>query len=273
MAPVERVLPAAQAEAPVVLLDWVDARAAVVTINRPAKRNACNQAAWRGLGSIFDELGREGRARIVVLTGAGGHFCAGDDIIDAGRARADPAAAALYAADLQAAFDAVVKAPFPVVAAIPGYAIGGGLSLAMCCDFRVGGPASSLGVPAAKLGFTYPLAQCARLMSLVGLSWARRIMFSGERIDAVTAQRIGLLDALSEGDLVEAAIAFAAGMRDSAPLTIAASKRIFNALATGEPERHAAEIEAFTRRIENSEDLREGARAFAEKRRPRFTGR
>ncbi|WP_431285178.1 enoyl-CoA hydratase/isomerase family protein [Humitalea sp. 24SJ18S-53] len=257
--------------AEVLLVTRPDPRIAIVTINRPSKRNACDRVVWTGLGTTFRALAKDG-VRGAVLTGAGGHFSAGDDILDATLARETPETTASYAAAIAGAFDAITEVPFPIVAAIPGFCIGGALSLALCCDFRVGTPAASLGIPAAKLGFVYPLVQCARLQALVGLSWARRILFTGDRIDGATAAEIGLLDTLTEGDSVAAALDVLAPMLDSAPLTIAATKRIFTALATAEPARHAPAIEALLARIEASDDLREGALAFAEKRRPRFQG-
>ncbi len=254
-----------------VLLDWIEPRVARVTINRPEKRNACDQKTWQGIDAALAEAAARPSTRLAVLTGAGGHFCAGDDIGDAAAARQEGRQAA-YARDIEQAFQAVVRTPFPVVAAISGYCIGGGLSLAMCCDFRVGTPDAELGIPAAKLGFTYPAWQCSRLMTLVGLSQARRMLFAGNRVDGHTARAIGLFDSLTEADPAAAALALAGDMLDSAPLSVQASKRIFQALAVSDLAGQQAEIDALTRRVEESADLREGALAFAQKRRPVFAG-
>lgn len=253
-----------------VRLDWTGAHVAVVTINRPDKRNACNGAAWRGLRDAMGLIAAQG-GRLAVLTGAGGHFSAGDDIHDASKARETPQDERAYAEDIRLAFTAITEAPFPVIAAIQGYCIGGALSLAMCCDFRVGTASAQLGIPAAKLGFTYPAAQCARLMALVGISMARRMLFTGERIDGATAHAHGLLDQLAD-DPLEAALAFGAPMAEGAPLSVHASKRIFQALSMGDLAGQAETIAALMQRVETSDDLREGARAFAEKRQPRFRG-
>lgn len=250
-----------------------DQPVAIVTINRPAKRNACNGAAWRGIGGAFRSLAAEGGTRLAILAGAGAHFCAGDDIGDFSRVRDDAAAAAAYRAAIRESYAAIGEAPFPVIAALSGYCIGGAVSLAMACDFRVADATAIFGLPPARLGEVYPIEQTRRLAMLAGPAWARRILFTGERVDAATAQRIGLVDALAPSDPVAAALEFGRAMTESAPLAVAGSKRILNAVLDGTDQRDAALLAAAMRRAEDSEDIREGARAFAEKRAPRFQGR
>jgi len=255
-----------------VLLTRRTPRIAVITINRPEKRNACNRHAWQGIACALAGAD-DGQTRLAILTGAGGHFCAGDDIVDSARARED-GTAQTYAAEIERAFDALVNAPFPVIAAVSGYCIGGAVSLAMCCDFRLATPDAQFSIPAAKLGFSYPYWQCARLMSLVGIQQARKILFEGRAIAARTAHDIGLIDRLCSGnvDPVTDAADFGASMLESAPLSITASKRTFHALASGNLGVHLDELTELTRRVEQSADLREGVNAFKEKRQPRFTG-
>lgn len=246
---------------------------AVVAINRPAKRNACNQAAWRGIGAAFRALAQDRGMRLGILTGTGGHFCAGDDVLDFASVRDHAEDADIYRADIRESYAAIMAAPFPVIAAIPGYCVGGAVSLCLACDFRVGTATAQFGIPPGRLGQVYPAEQCQRLATLVGVSEARRLLFTGERFDAAHAQRIGLLDALTEADPVEAAIRFAAPMQDCAPLSVAGTKLIFNAIAAGRVEQEAEAITAAIRRADDSEDVAEGARAFAERRRPNFQGR
>lgn len=256
-----------------VLLEWRDGRIAVITINRPHRRNACNGNAWSRLQEAFAAACRERSTRLVVLTGAGGYFCAGDDIHDGAPACRDAQSTATYLENIEKTFASVTEATVPVVAAISGYCIGGGLSLAMCCDFRVATRQAELGIPAAKLGFSYPAAQCARLMSLVGISRARKMLFEGSRVDGQKAFEIGLIDALAEANPVDAAVAFCADMLDCAPLSVRASKMIFQALSEANMETRRAEIERLQHLIPNSHDAGEGASAFAQKRYPQFKGR
>jgi len=246
---------------------------AVVTINRPKRRNACNLAAWRELATSFESLVDERELRLVVLTGAAGHFSAGADISEFAALRADPASGAAYEREVTRCYDAIEALPQPSVAAIEGFCVGGGMALAIACDFRVARSGASFGIPAARLGTVYSLRESQMLLALVGLAQAKRILFGGELIDAAEAARIGLIDRLGEGDAIEAALAFAGRMVENAPLSIAGAKRTLAALARGEAAASAAAIEALVEQAFESADYKEGAKAFMEKRRPHFVGR
>lgn len=246
---------------------------AVVTINRPARRNACNLAAWRDLAAGFAALGRDREVRLVVLTGAAGHFCAGADISEFASLRADSAGGARYEEAVEACYAAIEALPQPSIAAIEGACVGGGCALAMCCDFRIADTGARFGIPAAKLGAVYTAYECKLLISLVGLVQAKRILYSGDLVDAATAARIGLVDEVGKGEVIERAMAFAGGMAANAPLSIAGAKLTLQAIARGEMEAHAGAIDALIARAFDSDDYKEGARAFMEKRRPSFVGR
>ncbi|HUI17921.1 MAG TPA: enoyl-CoA hydratase-related protein [Alphaproteobacteria bacterium] len=246
---------------------------AVVTIDRPARRNACNLAAWRDLAASFAALGREREVRLVILTGAAGHFSAGADISEFAALRADHDSGAVYEREVAACYDAIQALPQPSVAAIQGYCVGGGMAIAMACDFRVAQKGARLGIPAAKLGTIYSLQESALLLALVGLAHAKRILYGGELVDAAEAVQIGLVDRLSEGEPVEAALDFAAAMVANAPLSIAGAKRTLEALARGEVAERTHEIEALVQQAFESADYKEGAKAFMEKRRAHFVGR
>lgn len=246
---------------------------AVVTIDRPARRNACDRAAWRDLAGAFRALAAAEDLRLVVLTGAGGHFCAGADIGEFPRLRADSVGGAAYEREVAACYAAIRALPQPSVAAVAGFCVGGGCALALCCDFRVLHRGARFGIPAAKLGTVYTIEECRLLLSIVGLANAKRILYGGELFDTAAARAMGFADLVVEDDVVAAAIAFMAPMAANAPLAIAGTKAILQELAYGDAERRKEDLEALIRRALDSADYREGAAAFLEKRPPRFTGR
>lgn len=246
---------------------------AVVMINRPERRNACNRAAWRDLAGNFRALAAAKDLRLVVLTGAAGHFCAGADISEFSRLRADGASGAAYDRDVAVCYEAIRALPQPSVAAIAGSCAGGGCALALCCDFRVLHRDARFGIPAAKLGTVYSIEECRLLLSIVGLANAKRILYGGALHDAAVARAMGFADAIVDGDVVAAAIAFAAAMAANAPLAIAGTKSILQELAYGDVARRKDALEALIRQALDSADYREGTAAFLEKRSPNFTGR
>ena len=246
---------------------------AVVTLDRPARRNALNRQAWRDLAGSFRALAAEREVRLVILTGAAGHFCAGADISEFAQVRADSAGGALYEREVAACYDAIRALPRPSIAAVAGACAGGGCAIALCCDFRVLHRGARFGIPATKLGTIYTIEECRFLYSVVGLANAKRILYGSELFGAAAGHEMGFADAVVDGDVVEAAIALGTQMTANAPLAIAGTKRILQALAAGEVERERAEIEALIRHALDSRDYREGAAAFLEKRPARFTGR
>lgn len=246
---------------------------AVVTINRPARRNALNLAAWRDLAAACRGLAPDRQVRLVILTGAGGHFCAGADISEFARVRSDSASGAAYERDVKACYDAIQALPQPSIAAIEGSCVGGGCAVAMCCDFRVMRRGARFGIPATKLGTIYTVGECRLLYRLVGLANAKRILYGSELGDFGAAREMGFADAIVEGDAIEGAIAFGQQMTANAPLAIAGIKAILQELAFGDVERHKADLEALIEQALDSEDYREGAAAFLQKRLANFTGR
>jgi enoyl-CoA hydratase/carnithine racemase len=244
-----------------------------VTVNRPARRNALNLAAWRDLAAAFTSLATDRTVRLVVLTGAEGHFCAGADISEFASIRNNATSGAAYDRDVAAAYNAIRALPQPSIAAIAGACAGGGCAIALCCDFRVMHRGARFGIPAAKLGTIYSIEECGFLYATVGIANAKRVLFGGDLLDAMAAHEIGFADSITDGDPVGSALAFGAAMMANAPLSIAGIKRILQSLSTGDIERHRPEIETLTRQAHDSADYREGAAAFMEKRPPRFTGR
>jgi enoyl-CoA hydratase/carnithine racemase len=247
-------------------------RTATVTLNRPKKRNAVSLAMWRRLRDVFAELGERDEVRVVILTGAGGHFCAGADISEFSRVRSDPQSGRSYEAANEAAILALRDCRKPTIAAVSGYGVGGGCALALACDFRVGDTSTRMGIPAARLGIVYGELDCALLFRQVGLANAKRILYSGRHFAANDCTAIGLLDIVASGALA-GAHALAAEIVESAPLSLAGSKLVLEALADGSVAAHRHEISAIIDRAMISADYREGTRAFLEKRKPVFTGR
>jgi enoyl-CoA hydratase/carnithine racemase len=246
---------------------------AIVTIDRPARRNALDLRAWRDLAAVFRGLAAERDVRLVLLTGAAGHFCAGADISEFSRVRADSAGGAAYEREVAVCYEAIRALPQPSIAAVEGSCVGGGCAIALCCDFRVLHKGARFGIPATKLGTIYTIEECRFLFSVVGLANAKRILYGSELFGATAAREMGFADAIVEAGVVESAIALGNAMRANAPLAIAGTKLILQTLAAGEVERHRADIEALIREALDSEDYREGARAFLEKRTANFTGR
>jgi enoyl-CoA hydratase/carnithine racemase len=245
----------------------------LVTIDRLARRNALNLAAWRDLADAFAALADRRDVRLVILTGAGGHFCAGADISEFATVRADSASGAQYEREVASCYAAIRATPQPTIAAIEGSCVGGGCAIALCCDFRVMHRAARFGIPATKLGTIYTVAECRFLFSVVGLANAKRILYGSELFDIVAARQMGFADVVAKEGAVAAALEFGAQMTGNAPLAVAGTKLILEALASGEVDARRAEIDALIREALDSEDYREGARAFLEKRPANFTGR
>lgn len=246
---------------------------AAVHLNRPAKRNAVTLAMWRELRRLFDRYAVSHEVRGVILAGNGGHFCAGADIGEFDAVRANAELGEAYERDADAAAAALQHLPKPTVAAIDGSCVGGGLALAMACDLRIATAGARFGIPAARLGIVYGVADCRNLANLVGFAQAKRILFGGALFGRDEALRIGLIEAAADGSALAAARDMLAPMVSNAPLSIAGMKLALNAIAEGNVDQRQAEIEAVIARTMDSDDYREGSRAFLEKRAPRFSGR
>lgn len=248
-----------------------DGPLAVVTMNRPEKRNALALPHWQALGAALRGCAGDEAVRAVVLTGAAGHFCAGADIGEFDSARQDAKSGEAYARAVDSAAEAILELEKPVIAAIEGSCFGGGCGLAMDCDIRIAAKGARFAVPAARLNIVYNLRDTRNLLALAGAGQAKRILFTGEPVDAETALRIGLVDELVAAAPLEAARRLALKIAENAPMSVAGAKALVNALVAGRPAQELGE--RLSRRALESEDYKEGRRAFKEKRKPRFTGR
>lgn len=235
---------------------------AVVTIANPGKRNAISAEMWRTFPTLFADFEADPEVKVVVLTGADGDFSAGSDITGL----ANPADSSVSAEGETA----IADFSKPVLSAIEGYCLGGGCQVALATDLRLAAEDAKFGIPPANLGLVYPLPGTRNLQQTIGDAWTKRLIFTGQRIDAATALRIGLVDELHPaGSVLDAALALAERIATRSQLSIRGAKAILRALATGAD----AEAVAATWAAEAGKgvDLREGQAAFAEKREPHFT--
>ncbi len=244
---------------------------ALLTISNPEKRGALDRPLLEGLVAALDRLD----ARCVVLTGEGRAFCAGYDIEELMREGYDDGAEAAH--PFPAALAALEAYPYPVLAAMNGYAIGGGLELAMACDLRIAADTIQLGMPPVKLGVVYGHPGLTRFVSAIGAARTRELFLTGRRIDAATAERWGLINEVVEAEALSSTVLERASeIAANAPLSLRGNKAAIRALvaAAGELDPStAAALQAERRAAFASEDLREGLRAFGEKRAPAWRGR
>jgi enoyl-CoA hydratase/carnithine racemase len=244
----------------------------VVCLNRPEMHNAVKLAMWRELAGVFGDLGSDHSIRAIVLTGMGANFCVGADVTEFGDIRENKDQSAAYETAVDACSMAIADIPKPVIAAISGYCLGGGCHLALACDFRFADSTAKLGIPSAKLSIVYGVKSVQRLLAIVGIANAKRILYSAERYDAAHSLRIGLVGEVRD-NAFGAAIEFAQALGRNAPLSIAGAKFILNGLSAGEGALDVATAQRLVDQAADSDDFREGRRAFAEKRPPHFRGR
>jgi len=243
-----------------------------VTLDRPERRNALDAAMRDELTAALDQAARSAAIRAVVITGAGGSFCAGGDL----GSFEDLHDARVYrhvSHQLTALLDAVERLEKPVVAAIDGVATGAGLTLALCCDWRIAAPTASLLFREGRLGLVPTHGGVTRLVKLVGLARAKEALLGGDDLDAHAALRLGLVSDIADGDLVAAAQARARRMLHRAPLSFGAAKRLAH-LAADADLRSGVLAESFAQTaLLASEDHREGLAAARERRDPEFAAR
>ena len=238
----------------------------LLTLNRPAARNALHTALLADLAGSLSALATDPTCRAVVLTGADGHFAAGADI-----AEIEGKGAAEGAADPRKAHWAAIRSfPKPLVAAVDGFALGGGFELALMADCMVLGATARLGLPETSLGLIPGAGGGQRLLALVGRARATRLVLTGEIIDAATAHGWGISGWLAEGPALPAAEALAATLATRAPLALMAAKR---ALVAGDEAGLdlAGERSGFEALL-GTADKTEGIAAFRAKRKPFFRG-
>ena len=243
-----------------------------ITFNQPEKRNAINVAMAQALGDTLEHYQNRDDVRVVVMRGAGGKaFVAGADISEFKDNRANAEQRAQYAQRTEHGYSWLDRIDKPLIALIEGFCIGGGLAIALSADIRFATPDSTFGIPAAKLGLGYGFEGIARLVSLVGPANARDILFSARRLEAQEAWAKGLVNFVEERDTIETSVrAYASDIASNAPLTIRAAKAAVSAVHETDPDLDG--LKAMVDACFDSADYQEGIAAFAEKRKPLFSG-
>lgn len=259
-----------------------------LTISNPDKRNALDHPILDAITATLGEYagvddasgmgeggGPQSQARCVVVTGANGMFSAGYDIGEIPEEEFEERAERLVAHPFTEAIDALQEFPWPTVAALPGHTIGGGLELALACDIRLAEDRIKLGMPPAKLGLVYSHTGLRRFIDAIGATRTRELFLLGRYIDAQTALSWGLVNRVTdEAGLESETLKLASELAGNAPLAQLGNKRVIAALLRAEGrleedvERQLIELRA---RSFASADMREGMRAFAEKRPPRWS--
>jgi enoyl-CoA hydratase/carnithine racemase len=245
---------------------------ALVTLNRPAERNAIDDEMRRELPEVVARVAADAAIRVVVVTGAGEAFCAGGSIAHFER-EWNPAEFRVHSHRLSAAFDAIEAMDKPVIAAINGAATGAGLQLAMACDLRIAAESAKLGFREHLLGLIPGHGGATRLVKLIGLSRAKELYFHGDLVPAAEAERLGLLNGVVPDEaLLPEVRERARRLARRAPASLGLTKKLLNAAADAD-RRAGIQLESLAQSVAlKTADHREGVRAFREKRRPEFRG-
>ena len=253
----------------------VEGSVGFVTFNHPERHNAVSLEMWRALGDVMAIFSDDDNVRVVVLTGAGGKaFASGADISEFEESRASAEQRESYGEISGRGLRALHRCPKPVLAMIRGYCIGGGLVIALAADVRFATAGSKFGIPAAKLGLGYDHAGVSALAKLVGPARTADILFSARQLDANEALQCGLIEFMIDDAALESRVTeYARTIARNAPLTLRTIKASLQAYARSTQPSDLAEVERLIKQCFDSEDYREGRRAFLEKRAPEFRGR
>jgi enoyl-CoA hydratase/carnithine racemase len=254
---------------------------ATITLNKPERLNALDAEMWQGLADACRAVDHAPDARVAILMGAGGCFCAGLDVkagsmlgLDLARVpgRALPGIGARLAR-LQSCFTAVERLRVPVIAAIQRACVGGGLELALCCDIRIAAEGTVFSIPEVELGIVPDMGGTQRLPRTIGIGLAKELIYTARRIDAAHALRIGLVNAVHPaGELLARASELAAEIAANAPLAVQAAKRAVDGTYWRDRDAWLAWEASQAAGPLLSDDRSRGMRAAAERARADFKG-
>jgi enoyl-CoA hydratase len=243
-------------------------RVLLITINRPDQRNAVNAAVAAGIAAALDELDEDANLSIGVLTGAGKGFSAGMDL------KAFVAGERPYAGDRGFAGITRRASTKPLIAAVEGFAVAGGLEIALSCDLLVASRGARLGIPEVKRSLVAAAGALLRLPRVLPRNVAMELALTGEPIDAERGHELGLVNRLAEpGTAVDVALELASQIAANGPLALAATKRIMTESVDWPDSEFFDRQDEIVAPVMSSQDAREGATAFAEKRAPVWQGR
>ena len=253
----------------------IDGPIARLVLDNAARRNALDLAMWRAIPDLVGQAKARAGVRVLLVCAAPGlPFCSGADISEFSTVRATAEGGRAYEAANEAAFDALSQCKLPVVAAIRGFCLGGGMGLAAACDLRIVAEGAQFGIPAGRLGVGYPPSAMAYVVAAVGPAKARDLFFTARRLDAAEAAALGFADRLvPEPELDAAATALAQTIAANAPLTLAAAKAAIARCAGLPGAPSTQDCERLAAACFDSADYAEGRAAFLGKRAPRFEGR
>jgi enoyl-CoA hydratase len=242
-----------------------------LTLNRPDKRNALTTPMLKRMLEILDDFDTHADVRVVWLKATGASFCSGMDLAAMQSAR--EAHGSFDYELLPDVFERIASQRNPTVATVQGAAVAGGCELALHCDIRVGSPETRFAMPLARLGLVVPFPAAERLVNIAGLPAARDMLLTGDAIDGVRAERLGMLSRLETAEsLLDRSAELVRRVAQNAPLSLRAMKRILDRLSPAVTADDRAPFEAERLRISTSEDMREGLRAFFERRPAVFRG-
>jgi enoyl-CoA hydratase/carnithine racemase len=244
-----------------------DGAIATVVFNRPKMRNAISLAMWSEIATVTERLSKDDSVRAIVYRGAGTDaFASGADISEFQENRKDTAT--------EAAYSSIRLCPKPTVAMVFGYCMGGAMALAMAADLRFAAAGSRFGIPAARLSIIYGLDPVHQLVDLVGPAYAKDILYSARTVEAEEALRIGFIQRLVPAAELEAyTYDYLKKVAANAPLSVRGTKAQVQAIFEGITDAHRENLRSLGIATFDSEDYKEGTRAFLDKRAPRFQGR
>ncbi|MCA0329230.1 MAG: enoyl-CoA hydratase/isomerase family protein [Actinobacteria bacterium] len=240
---------------------------ATVTLTRPDKHNAISFAMWEAFARVMPALGADDDVDVVLLRGIpGGPFSAGADIAEFRDLRSDVESAERYGEAVTSGERAIIACAKPTIAAVEGFAIGGGTQIAAACDLRVCGESSRFAVTPSRLGIVYALPSTARLVETVGAAWARWILLTGDQIDAGTALRIGLVhEVVADDEVVARSEQIATTLASRARVSLVGAKALI-ARAAGGRLVEDDDVRAVYHASLASNEYAEGVAAFLDKR-------